>query len=311
MLRIALRSALTIAAVLALAGEVAWADPITFTGNVAADFNPATNATVNVFTHSNDPYHLPSPAWTPSNWISGFSIRDIRTDYDPKTDTMYVGVNTFAAAGNIVNNGSAPLSASLLASQGLNATTIDPPNLGANDPNSDKSITVAFAPPSATNPGQPGAPALVAGVPANKAQQGPGLDGFTVNAYKETGLGVQQDYGAPLTSHNGGLAFDPSTAHPGFEFAITNFSQGTGLDPTQPLWLSVYAGSARSLIGSKDTVPWSRIPAPQPQLTPEPSTIVAWTALAAAAAVGLRRRRRSAAERGLLGSLRHGASLRD
>jgi hypothetical protein len=305
MLRFAFPSALTIAAV--LAGGVAWAGPITFTGNVAADFNPATNPSVNVLPHSNDPYHLPSAPWVPSNWISGFSMQDIRTAYDPKTDTMYVGVNTFAAAGNITNNGSAAISPAALAAHGGE----DPPNLGANDPVSDKSITVAFAPTSSQSPGQPGAPILVAGVPADKSMQGPGLDGFTVNLYKDTGLGIQQDYGAATPNHNGGLAFDPSTAHPGFEFAIKQFSYGTGLDPTQPLWVSVYAGSARSIIGSKDTVPWTRIPAPQPQVTPEPSTLLAWTALAAAGAAAVGIRRRKLALRRDWASSTHSASLRD
>ena len=40
--------------------------------------------------------HRPVARITNNGWVSGWSIQDIRTSYDSSTDTMYVGINTFA-----------------------------------------------------------------------------------------------------------------------------------------------------------------------------------------------------------------------
>jgi hypothetical protein len=40
-------------------------------------------------------------------------------------------------------------------------------------------------------------------------------------------------------------------------------------------------------------MPWSRVPNPQPENIPEPSTVLAWTFLAGAAAFRLRRSARA------------------
>lgn len=281
-----------VAAAALLYTGAASAGAITFTGFVEHDFsdNKTIDPSVNVIPRSNDPFHLGQPAWmTNQGWVSGWSIKDIRTAYDPKTDTMYVGVNTFSVAGNVDGNGTPGIPDPRLTAVGGE----DPAKMGQDSPNSDKSITVAFAPVSPTNANAPGAPVIVAGVPADKSKQGPGLDGFTVAAYKETGNGIQLDYGQTLPSHLGNLAFDPSLAHPGFEFSIANFTKGTGFDPTQAFFLSVYAGSARGIVGSKDGVAWTKVPAFGPQ-TPEPATILAWTTVLGAAAA-IKRWRRSPA----------------
>ena len=71
------------------------ADP--FTGYVTNDFNPTTNPNVNVTPVSSDPMNIGQSQWITNNgWVSGWSIKDIRTYYDQSSDTLYVGVNTFA-----------------------------------------------------------------------------------------------------------------------------------------------------------------------------------------------------------------------
>ena len=101
-------------------------------------------------------------------------------------------------------------------------------------------MAVGFAPLTGTyNPSNPPAPVIVAGVPGNKSQAGTGLDGFTVAKYAPAGGagGRNHDlvtsFGKTLTSGMGNLAFDPSAAHPGFEFTITNFSKLLGANPLE------------------------------------------------------------------------------
>src|SRR5262245_58763109 len=119
-----------------LAARSAAADPITFTGNVANDFNPHTNTDVVVIPHSDAPVHIAQPQWmTDSGFDSGWNIKDVRLGYDPKTDVMYVGVNTFGIAGNVDGNGTPGTpDARLIAAGGS-----DPANFGG-----DKGMAVAF-----------------------------------------------------------------------------------------------------------------------------------------------------------------------
>ena len=75
------------------------AAPIQFTGNVTSDFNPATNPSVVVTPVSSNPLNIGQSSWITANgWVSGWSIQDIRTNYDATTDTLYVGINTFKNA---------------------------------------------------------------------------------------------------------------------------------------------------------------------------------------------------------------------
>ena len=108
--RTVFRSCLIVAAL--LGARSVSADPITFTGNVANDFNPATNPGVVVITdslHQNDPAHIAQPAWmTSEGLVSGWNIKDVRLDYNAATDTMYVGVNTYGVAGNVYGGGTPP-----------------------------------------------------------------------------------------------------------------------------------------------------------------------------------------------------------
>src|SRR5262249_4566194 len=86
------------------AAGAAAADPITFTGNVANDFNPA-NRGVYVVPVSDSPSSVGPASWmTAAGFNSGWAIKDIRLSYDAKSDTLSVGVNTWGIAGDADGN---------------------------------------------------------------------------------------------------------------------------------------------------------------------------------------------------------------
>jgi hypothetical protein len=277
-----------VAGVLLGARSVA-ADPITFTGNVANDFNPTTNSSVLVIPHSQSPVHIAQPQWmTDSGFVSGWNIKDVRLDYDPKTDTMNVGVNTFGIAGNVDGNGTPGTPDARLTAAGGS----DPANFGG-----DKAMAVGFAPLAGTfNAKNPPAPAIVAGVPGNKAQTGSGLDGYGVSKWSPNGTTSGPNYdlvnsfGKSLAAGMGNLAFDPSAQHPGFEFSVTNFNKLLGANPLNGLVISVQDGSVQSVVTGKDYVFATPIEAQQ---IPEPATWLVWAGLAGGLAWSRGRSRRA------------------
>jgi hypothetical protein len=276
--------------------RVASADPINFTGYVWNDFNPNTNSQVQVIPGMSNPLNIGQPSWmTNAGWDSGFAIRDIRTYYDAQNDTMYVGVNTF-----INKNGT-----QTIAGDSYGSGTFSDPNLqklaGGVNPSGlqgDKSITIAFAPASATSSAQPGTPVIVAGVPADKSKAGSGtIDGFTVSTFNGGNNGLAYSYGTKLPQFTGNLAFDPGTVtngtiRPGFEFTIPNFSKIPGLSGSGSLWIEAYAGSAQDGAVGETQIPFYRIPNPASQVIgPEPATLALWSLVAGGAAWRLRKRR--------------------
>src|SRR5438270_104188 len=115
-------------------------------------------------------------------------------------------------------------------------------------------------------------PVVVAGVPANKAGAPAGsLDSFnvaTVNdpVYKTSG--IAQAYGTTLKDSLGSLAYDPSAAHPDFEFTVKNFSKIPGLNAlTNGFYISAYAGTGTTIIVGKSAIPNTLVGTPlgQPQ----------------------------------------------
>jgi hypothetical protein len=266
--------ALTLATLALLGARDAWADPIAFTGVAGNDFNPNTNANVQVFTIDGDPANniFETPYMLANNRITGWAVKDLRLAMDPTSHTLSVGVNTYGIAGDADGNG--------------NPGTVDPndpdfvhgqdqPHLGGQ-----KSITVAFAANNPSNPAVPGTALIVAGVPADKTTAGTGtVDGFNVAAYAGNNAGIQNNYGAPLTGHIGDLAFDPSSQHPSFEFTIPNFSSIPGLNPAEGFWVKLYAGSPDDGSVGEEKSQWIHVPAFAPETIPEPATWMAWSLL--------------------------------
>lgn len=270
------------------------AAPITFTGNVANDFG----STQGVFTVPglNNPLNIGQASWiTNAGNISGWAIKDIALSYDKTTDTLFVGVETFtnshgvkAVAGDAYGTGVQGNP------QNLPNMTGNPAQFGMNSPGNDKSITLAFAADNPSNANQPGTPIFVAGVPADKSHNGSGIDGFTVASYANNGGVIQNSYGQVLTNNLGSLAFDPSAAHPDFEFTITNFSKIPGIDLKKGFWVQAYAGSAQDVAVGETMLPFTRVVVPQPQEVPEPATLLGWTLLAGGAACYRLRRKAKA-----------------
>jgi hypothetical protein len=271
--------------VIGLCAPQALAAPINFTGFVTKDLNPSTNPNVSVTPVSNNPLNIGQSQWITNNgWVSGWSIQDIRTYYNASNDTLYVGINTFANK----NGQYAPFGQANGDPSG-SPTPYDPAKLGG-----DKSIAVAFAPVSATNPTAPGNPVIVAGVPADKTHAGTGTDGFTVSTYNTATAangGLAYAFGTPESQFMGNLAYNPSPSHPQLEFTITNFSKIPGLNATNGFWISAYAGSALDGVAGEAYLSWSKIPANAQQNIPEPATWLAWSVASGLAAWRFRRRR--------------------
>lgn len=285
--------------------------PLFATGNVTTDMPAGPGVTIVPGQAENA---VAQPAWmTEAGLINGYVMKDIRLSYDAKTDTLSVGVNFYGIAGDTdgsPNGGTNPLTT---AAGGTN-----PPHLGG-----DKSISIAFTPVTAA--GVNADPVVVAGVPANKAGSPAGsLDGFnvaTVNTALYNSSGIAQAYGMTLTNNLGALAYDPSAAHPGFEFTIKNFSQIPGLNAlTNGFYISAYAGTGTTIIVGKSAIPDTYVAPPEPQslgnpgnlnnpgtppsapnltqqITPEPTTILAWGLVAGAAGLRVRRRLRPLSHR--------------
>jgi hypothetical protein len=270
--------------ILALIGaRPALADPINLTGFVQQDFNPATNPNVQVVPVSNNPLNLGEAAFIPANgWVSGWAIQDIRTYYSPSNDTLYVGLdgfknasNQYAIFGDADGNGNPGQASPQMAAQG----GIDSAHLGG-----DKSIALSFAPINTANPSQPGTPAVVAGVPADKTKVGSGTtDGFTVSQSNGSSA-LQYSFAQQLPQFTGNLAYDPAAAHPQLEFTIPNFSKIPGLNGLNGYWLNLYAGSAQDVVAGEVGTGWVKMPQPEGQQIPEPAAWLAWMVLAGGAA---------------------------
>lgn len=276
---------LTLVTLALLGARTASADPINFTGFVQNDF-PTSNTSL--FTQPVDAHPTDTIAqldqMTNAGIINGYAVKDARFGYDEKTDTLYVGLNTYSIAGSAVGNGGQAMD-DILTAHGTNAFQ-DPAHIGG-----DKSITVGFA---ALNPGNdktPGTIEAVAGVPSVKTAADTGLDHFTVASYANNiNQGIQNQYGATLTNNLGALAFDPSAAHPNFEFSIANFSTIPGIDPTKGFWVKLYLGSAQDGPIGEESTAFFRVPKFAPQFIPEPTTWLAWSLVAGVGAFRLRGR---------------------
>ena len=238
------------------------------------------------------PTELGEAPFIPANsWVSGWAIQDIRTSYNASTDTLYVGIDTFKNAkgvtsifGDADGNGD-PGGASLQMQQ---AGGVDDPHLGGF-----KSVAIAFAASALESGSHAGTPTIIAGVPADKTEAGSGTDGFTVSQFKGLNVGLAYNFGTQLGTSAGSLAFDPSAAHPGFEFTINHFSKVSGIDPTKGYWITAYAGSPSDVVAGEVSLAPTRIPGVAAETVPEPATILAWSLLFGTATASWARRRRA------------------
>lgn len=270
--RILTRSACSVTTLLLLGAMPAIAGPIAFTGNVAKDFPQVLNNGIVIVPNS---LGVPiDPVLAAKGFVSGWTVQDIRLSYDKAQDILSVGVNTVGIAGDADGNGDPggrdPYTISKLGN--------DQAHFGG-----DKSITIGFA-----NNSDPNNPVIVAGIPSGIPTRTNGITDYQV-ATAIKGAPLPYAYGTKLTANQGALAFDPSKDHPGFEFFISNFSKIAGLDPTQAMWISAFAGSQSNIAG-ETFIGATRIPALSEQKVPEPTTLLAWGLMAGGAALYARRR---------------------
>jgi hypothetical protein len=269
-------------------------------GNVATDL-PAPPAGTNpdswpikVFANpldsSTDPGvridHVAQPAWmTAAGRVSGLNINDMRLVYSKANDTVLVGMNFFGIAGDADGNGVQGV-ADPTDGKGNPSTVVEKPHLG----NESIWVQIDYFDKKGLQHG------IIAGVPGDKTQGGTGVDGFTVDLQKSiSNKDGFSNFGTPVpTANMGNLLFDPSAAHPGFEFTLPSFSKLPGIDITKGIWIMAGAGSNSDEIG-EDFIPWQFISATQlsAQSLPEPATIIAWSLVSAGAAWRVRRRRRA------------------
>ncbi len=279
------------------------------TGNVQTDM-PSNSPSVTVIPGQQLGDVAQADYMTKAGLINGYVMKDIRLTYDQKSDTLAVGVNFWGTAGNTDGSPDGTTNPLTAVNHGSN-----PAHFGL-----DKSVTVAITPSTPAGANAP--PLIVAGVPSDKTNAPTTTtDHFNVATYQASPFGLTYSYGQTLAGNLGNLAYDPSQAHPGFEFTIKNFSQIPGLNALKNgFYVSAYAGSEQTIIVGKSYIanyfvnPPQQTPSPQldtpgvtipdaptmtihqPPHTPEPATLLAWGLVAGAGALRLRRRlRRSSA----------------
>jgi hypothetical protein len=278
--------ALAAAAVMLAGSRPTLADPITLTGNIASDFTTSNGSIM--IPVDQGPVEIAGTSPTGNNLVGGVDIQNIWLNYNPTTDTMYVGIQGYknsAGQEEIFGdysgnpNPAADTSVTTNADGSLN-------NFGGL-----KSVALAFAPLTENAAGKnvAGTPSIIAGIPQDKSQGGSGtIDGFTVSQYNGNSL-LEMGFGNQI-ANAGNLAYNPSAAHPDLEFTINNFSKISGINPANGLYLEAYSGTAGSTEGKVQTS-WIYSP-PSPQgITPEPTTWMAWILLLAGGAGWQYRRR--------------------
>ncbi len=261
-------------AALALAGGPVMAGGIAFTGNVENDFTSglATNPIKDNNSVAGDVGQF---TWMSSQGkVNGWDVKDTRLAWDQASDTLYVGINYFGVAGDADGNGVV----GTYTQEFKNAGGLELPGIGGR-----AGITLGFGPNSAT-----GKPVVVAGIPNDKSQAGPGLNGFNV-ALAIPGAIMGSNYGATLTDNLGTLY----SGGPDFEFTINNFSKLPGIDINNGIGVSFVSGSAIDSAIGEDSMPYYTIAKLSPIIVPEPATIMAWTL--GIAAMGIYSRRKTLA----------------
>ncbi|MFM7316733.1 MAG: hypothetical protein ACKO5E_07275 [bacterium] len=257
-------------AVLALMGMTTEAGSISFTGNVEKDF--IKGLATDVITNGNGVPDVGQFPWmTSQGIINGWDVKDVRLAWDQPNDVLYVGLNYFGVAGDSDGNGVV----GTYTQEFRNAGGVELPGIGGRS-----TITLGIGPY-----GNNSKPTVVAGIPMDKAQAGPGLNGFNV-ASAIPNLVMGSNYGVTLKNHIGTLY----NGGPDFEFTINNFSKLPGINFTEGVGITFVSGSQMDSSIGEDSMPYYNIKPIKPIIIPEPATILAWTLGIAAMGVYSRRK---------------------
>ncbi|WP_440954461.1 DUF7507 domain-containing protein [Methanosarcina sp. Mfa9] len=182
-----------------------------FTGDVPADFTGT-----GIFTIT-DPggIDVGVPTAAPAGTISGNDMEELRLFYDPATDTLYVGMNTYVIAGDVDGDGDPGVTSAWLAG----ITGNDNPDFGG---------TESFA--LMLDIDEDGTYDAIAGV-SGLAD----TSGFSVNQHANLFLTPPAgQFAAPLPANTGSLFVSPSAGAPDIEFTVLNISTlpvSSGSDP--------------------------------------------------------------------------------
>ncbi|WP_337176888.1 hypothetical protein [Paludisphaera sp.] len=273
--------------------------PVNLTGNVEKDFVAGAGDThtgkVYVMPVSDTPDRVGQADWITNNgWVSGWNVKDIRFSYAEDStgkNSLAIGINTWAnKAGQHAPFGQAngdPLGT---------PTAYDPAHMGANTPTSDKSIALVFAKQNPNDVNKPGEIVAIAGIPADKSLNGPGINGYTVSSVdmSRASGGLAYMFGKTMPEYMGNLAYDPSPSHPQLEFTVKNFKELLGLtNKGGGFWVTAYAGSALDGVAGETYLNWTFVPGTElvPQIpVPEPAAVLAWALIGGAVAWKARRR---------------------
>ncbi|MGB6873472.1 MAG: hypothetical protein WBE46_04945 [Dehalococcoidia bacterium] len=182
---------------------------VTFTGNVTADFTGAGILTIPDPGGVGDVGLPTSPPLPPPGTVSGWDMIDLRLTYDPGTDILYVGINTYGIAGDADGDGDPSVTSAWLAAK----LGTDIANLGSTE-----CIAIFF------DLDKDGTYDVIAGVPA-----GEDISGFTVANFSGFPANPAFAFGADLPTHTG-IHTTPAAGTPDFEFTILNFSTLPGSD---------------------------------------------------------------------------------
>lgn len=202
-----------------LIASPAMAAPPTFTGDVESDFTGP-----GVFTFI-DPYGVDVglPEDAPPGTISGNDMTDFRLAYDPATDTMYVGINTYGIAGDVDGDGNPGGTSAWLAA----LIGSDLADFGGSE-----SFAVYF------DLDLDGTYDVIAGVSSST-----NIAGFSVNLFSGSPFLPSSAFGAALPGNTGTIFGSPDADDPDLEFTITNFSTLPGTDASPSFRVSAYVGS--------------------------------------------------------------------
>jgi hypothetical protein len=226
---------------------------------------PTGNNTIDTSTYNFRTDDVGMASWMTS---TGWNINQIVVSYNWKTDTLNFDVKVTGIAGDADGNGD-PGKAD---PRTIAAGGVDTAHLGGR-----KSFTIAFE--SVNAQGHPGNPLAIAGVPEYKNQftSTAGLDGFRLAQYVPGSHGLSVSYGGPLSGGaTGTLLYDPSAAHPDFEFQIKGFSKIPGVNLENGFFFSAFAGSPDDIVAGEKNIGWTKVAGftPVPQLAPEPGSVV-------------------------------------
>ena len=204
-----------------LGGVAAHAEPVLFTGNALDDF-PAGRPGLMV---AADPAGAPDVGLIANVFVSGWDINTVRLAYDPDTDVLFVGFETFAISGDADGDGDAGRTSPALAGPGGS----DLPDLGGSE-----SIALGL------DVDQDGIFDVVAGVASGR-----GLAEFRTATWQPGALVPGLAFNAALPQHTGAVFASPSVNAPHFEFTITNFSTlpTSGTDRSTGFAIRAFAGS--------------------------------------------------------------------